>query len=158
MTFDTKAFRHALGSFPTGVAVVTAMAGGDAVGMTVNSFTSVSLDPPLVLWCLKKDSHRYRVFAEADAFTINILGTEHENVSARLAKQGEHSLHGVDLLETDLGPPALADAHAVFECSRESVHEAGDHLILIGRVVQFARRDDGAPLVFYQGRYGALSA
>jgi flavin reductase (DIM6/NTAB) family NADH-FMN oxidoreductase RutF len=157
MTFDTKAFRHALGSFPTGVAVVTAIGGADPAGMTVNSFTSVSLDPPLVLWCLKKDSHRYHVFADAEAFTINILGTEHESVSSRLARQGEHSLHGVDLLETELGPPALADAHAVFECARESAHEAGDHLILIGRVVRFARRDDGAPLVFYRGRYGALS-
>ncbi len=158
MSFDTKAFRHALGSFPTGVAVVTAMGGADPVGMTVNSFASVSLDPPLVLWCLKKDSNRYAIFAEAEAFTINVLGTEHESVSSRLAKQGEHSLHDVDLLETDLGPPALADAHAVFECEREAVHEGGDHLILIGRVVRFARRDDGAPLVFYRGRYGALTA
>ena len=158
MSFDTKAFRHALGSFPTGVAVVTAVTGGEPIGMTVNSFTSVSLDPPLVLWCLKKDSHRYHVFADAEAFTINILGTEHEGVSSRLARQGEHSLSDVDLLETELGPPALADAHAVFECVREAVHDSGDHLILIGRVVQFARRDDGAPLVFYRGRYGALSA
>jgi flavin reductase (DIM6/NTAB) family NADH-FMN oxidoreductase RutF len=125
--------------------------------MTVNSFTSVSLDPPLVLWCLKKDSHRYKVFAEADSFTINVLGTEHENVSARLARQGEHRLTDIDLLKTELGPPALADAHAVFECARESVHDAGDHLILVGRVLRFARRDDGAPLVFYRGRYGALS-
>jgi len=158
MSFDTKAFRHALGSFPTGVAVVTAMGGADSVGMTVNSFTSVSLDPPLVLWCLKKDSHRYQVFADALAFTINVLGTEHETVSSRLARQGEHALTGVDLLETELGPPALADAHAVFECAREAVHDGGDHLILVGRVVRFGRRDDGAPLVFYRGRYGALSA
>jgi flavin reductase (DIM6/NTAB) family NADH-FMN oxidoreductase RutF len=157
MSFDTKAFRHALGSFPTGVAVVTAMGGTDPVGITVNSFTSVSLDPPLVLWCLKKDSHRYNIFADAKAFTINVLGTEHENVSSRLARQGEHSLTEVDLLETELGPPALADAHAVFECAREGVHEGGDHLILIGRVVRFGRRDEGAPLVFYRGRYGALS-
>ena len=157
MSFDTKAFRHALGSFPTGVAVVTAVVGSEPVGMTVNSFTSVSLDPPLVLWCLKKDSHRYKVFAEAGSFTINVLGTEHENVSARLARQGEHRLTDIDLLETELGPPALADAHAVFECARESVHDAGDHLILVGRVLRFARRDDGAPLVYYRGRYGALS-
>src|SRR6202012_5375664 len=154
MIFDTKAFRHALGSFPTGVAVVTAMSGPEPVGMTVNSFTSVSLDAPLVLWCLKKDSHRYRVFAEAEAFTINVLGTEHENVSSQLARQGEPSLRDVTLLQTEPGPPPLADAHAGFECAREAVHDGGDHLILIGRVVRFARRDDGAPLVFYRGRYG----
>jgi flavin reductase (DIM6/NTAB) family NADH-FMN oxidoreductase RutF len=157
MSFDTKAFRHALGSFPTGVAVVTAAVESEPVGITVNSFTSVSLDPPLVLWCLKKDSNRYRVFIEAKGFTISVLGTEHENVSVRLARQGVHRLQDVELLETELGPPALADAHAVFECAREAIHDGGDHSILIGRVLRFARRDDGAPLVFYRGRYGALS-
>ena len=157
MSFDTKAFRHALGSFPTGVAVVTAAVESEPVGITVNSFTSVSLDPPLVLWCLKKDSNRYRAFMEAKGFTISVLGTEHESVSARLARQGEHKLQEVELLKTELGPPALADAHAVFECAREAIHDGGDHSILIGRVLRFARRDDGAPLVFYRGRYGALS-
>ena len=93
MSFDTKAFRHALGSFPTGVAVVTAAVESEPVGITVNSFTSVSLDPPLVLWCLKKDSNRYRVFIEAKGFTISVLGTEHENVSVRLARQGVHRLN-----------------------------------------------------------------
>jgi flavin reductase (DIM6/NTAB) family NADH-FMN oxidoreductase RutF len=110
-----------------------------------------------VLWCLKKDSNRYRVFIEAKGFTISVLGTEHENVSVRLARQGVHRLQDVELLETELGPPALADAHAVFECAREAIHDGGDHSILIGRVLRFARRDDGAPLVFYRGRYGALS-
>src|SRR5580765_3357717 len=157
MSFDIKSFRHALGSFPTGVAVVTAAVESEPVGITVNSFTSVSLDPPLVLWCLKKDSNRYRAFMEAKGFTISVLGTEHESVSARLARQGEHKLQDMELLETELGPPALADAHAVFECAREAIHDGGDHSILIGRVLRFARRDDGAPLVFYRGRYGALS-
>lgn len=157
MSFDVKSFRRALGSFPTGVAVVTAAVESEPVGITVNSFTSVSLDPPLVLWCLKKDSNRYRAFMEAKGFTISVLGTEHESVSARLARQGEHKLQDMELLETELGPPALADAHAVFECAREAVHDGGDHSILIGRVLRFARRDDGAPLVFYRGRYGALS-
>jgi flavin reductase (DIM6/NTAB) family NADH-FMN oxidoreductase RutF len=157
MKFDIKAFRHALGSFPTGVAVVTATSEAEPVGITVNSFTSVSLDPPLVLWCLKKDSNRYRAFMEAKGFTISVLGTEHESVSARLARQGEHKLQDVALLETELGPPALADAHAMFECVCEAIHDGGDHAILVGRVLRFARRDDGAPLVYYRGRYGALS-
>jgi len=157
MSFDTKAFRHALGSFPTGVAVVTAPSESEPVGITVNSFTSVSLDPPLVLWCLKKDSHRYRAFVEAAGFTISVLGTEHEGVSARLARQGEHRLQDLELLETELGAPALADAHAVFECTGEAIHDGGDHSILIGRVLRFARRADGAPLVYYRGRYGAPS-
>ena len=157
MRFDTKAFRRALGSFPTGVAVVTAAAESEPVGITVNSFTSVSLDPPLVLWCLKKDSNRYRAFMEAEGFTVSVLGSEHESVSSRLARQGEHKLQDMELLETELGPPALADAHAVFACAREAVQDGGDHAILIGRVLRFACREDGAPLVFYRGRYGALS-
>lgn len=156
MSFDPKAFRQALGAFPTGVAVVTAHAGAEIVGITVNSFASVSLDPPLVLWCLQKDSNRYRAFVEAAGFTISILGTEHESVSSRLARPGEHRLDGIGLLPTELGPPALADALAIFECAREAMHEGGDHMILVGRVLRFTRRDAGAPLVFHRGRYGAL--
>jgi 4-hydroxyphenylacetate 3-hydroxylase, reductase component len=156
MTFDSKAFRQALGAFPTGVAVVTATQDAEPVGMTVNSFTSVSLDPPLVLWCLKKDSQRYRCFVEAPGYAISILGTEHEEVSARLARQGEHKLDGLTLLRTELGPPALADALAIFECGAHAMHEGGDHMILVGRVLRFTRREAGAPLVFHRGRYGAL--
>jgi len=157
MSFDTKAFRHALGCFPTGVAVVTATADAEPMGITVNSFTSVSLDPPLVLWCLNRNSDRYKIFAGAAGYTISVLGTEHENVSSRLAKPGEHMLHDFALIETELGPPALADSLAVFECAREAVHDGGDHAILVGRVLRFARREAGAPLVFYRGRYGALA-
>lgn len=155
---DKRTFRQALGCFPTGVAVVTAMPADDhPVGMTVNSFTSVSLEPPLVLWCLDRKSGRFSAFAEADAYVVSILGTAHEEVSTRLAKPGSHSLDGLDLLDTELGPPALADALAVFECARYAVHDGGDHAILVGRVLRFARREAGAPLVFFKGRYGALS-
>ena len=156
MSFDPKAFRQALGAFPTGVAVITATADSDPVGITVNSFTSVSLEPPLVLWCLKKDSQRYRTFVEAAGYTISILGTEHESVSSRLAKQGEHKLSDMGLLPTELGPPALADALAIFECEAHAMHEGGDHMILVGKVLRFTRREAGAPLVFHRGRYGAL--
>jgi len=159
MSFDTRAFRQALGTFPTGVAVVTATpSGGHPMGITVNSFTSVSLEPPLVLWCLDRKSDRFGTFREAAHHTVSVLGTAHEAVSARLAKQGAHHLDGIGLIATELGPPALADALAVFECEREAVHEGGDHAILIGRVLRFARREAGAPLVFFQGRYGALAS
>jgi flavin reductase (DIM6/NTAB) family NADH-FMN oxidoreductase RutF len=158
MSFDTQAFRRALGSFPTGVAVVTTVdSGRRAIGITVNSFTSVSLDPPLVLWCLDRKSDRFERFTSAHAFTISVLGTVHEEVSGRLAKPGAHSLEGIDLLPTELGPPALAQAPAVFECHSEAVHGGGDHAILVGRVLRFANRDASAPLVFYRGRYGALA-
>ncbi len=155
MSFDARALRQALGSFPTGVAVVTA-GEGKHVGITVNSFTSVSLDPPLVLWCIDRNSNRFEAFTQATAFTISILGAAHEAVSSRLATPGSHHLEGIDLLPTELGPPALADALAWFACRREAVYEGGDHLILIGRVIHFARHEAGTPLVFFRGRYGAL--
>ena len=158
MSFDTRAFRQALGSFPTGVAVITAVAASrHPMGITVNSFTSVSLEPPMVLWCLDKKSDRYETFTKSRGFTISILGTAHEDVSARLAKPGSHSLEGIGLIVTELGPPGLADALAIFECDSEAVYEGGDHAILVGRVLRFARRDAGAPLVFFRGRYGALA-
>jgi flavin reductase (DIM6/NTAB) family NADH-FMN oxidoreductase RutF len=158
MTFDTRAFRNALGAFPTGVAVVTATGPDSHLGITVNSFTSVSLDPPLVLWCIDRRSRRYPAFAAGAGFTISVLGAGHRDVSSRLARPGEHNLDGIALKPTGLGPPALADALAVFECALESAREAGDHTVLIGRVLRFTRHDEaGAPLVYFQGRYGALA-
>jgi flavin reductase (DIM6/NTAB) family NADH-FMN oxidoreductase RutF len=154
---DIKAYREALGRFATGVAVVTAAGADSHIGITVNSFTSVSLDPPLVLWCMDRRSSRHDHFAAAPAFTISILGTEHKAVSSRLARPGEHSLDGLDLLPTEVGPPALADSLAVFECSREQTLAAGDHTILIGRVQRFSRPGQSAPLVYFSGRYSALA-
>ena len=154
--FDIRAFRDALGCYPTGVAVVTA---GEAshIGITVNSFASVSLDPPLVLWAIDRRSRRHGPFVTAPGFTVSILSAEHKAVSARLAGPGEHSLDGLELLTTELGPPALADSLAVFECAREQVVEGGDHTVLIGRVLRFHRPQDGAPLVYFKGRYSALA-
>ncbi|MDB5734049.1 MAG: C1-hpah [Alphaproteobacteria bacterium] len=158
MSFDSRAFRNALGCFPTGIAVMTAEGPQSHIGITVNSFTSVSLDPPLVLWCIHKGSSRYKAFAEAPGFTVSILGSGHKAVSSRLAGAGEHSLDGIDLIPTELGPPALADSLAIFECARESVQVAGDHAILLGRVLRFAQHDGaGAPLVYFRGKYGALA-
>ena len=157
---DSRAFREALGNFPTGVAVVTA---GQAdqqahIGITVNSFTSVSLDPPLVLWCMDRRSYRHDIFADAAGFTVSILGTGHQEVSSRLARPGEHALDGIALLATELGPPALADSLAVFECVTEQKLEGGDHTIFLGRVVRFSRPSDSAPLIFFRGRYSALES
>ncbi len=158
MTFDSRAFRNALGTFPTGVAVVTTTASAEHhMGITVNSFTSVSLDPPLVLWCMNKKSDRYHAFTNARSYTVSILGAEHKEVSTQLARPGRHNLDGIALRGTRLGPPALADALAAFECEAQSVHEAGDHAILVGRVVNFTRQESGEPLVYFRGKYGALA-
>jgi len=163
---DLRAYRDALGCFPTGVAVVTASPAADAaksekfvdahIGITVNSFTSVSLDPPLLLWCMDRRSQRHDIFVRAAGFTVSILGTEHKEVSARLARPGEHALDGLALMRTELGPPALADSLAVFECAAEAKMESGDHTILLGRVLRFSRPSDSPPLVYFRGKYSAL--
>ena len=128
------------------------------IGITVNSFTSVSLDPPLVLWCIDRRSRRYPAFRRGAGLHRLDPGSGPQGGVGQLARPGEHSLDGIDLVPTELGPPALADSLAVFECARESVQDAGDHAILIGRVLRFARNDGaGAPLVYFQGRYGALA-
>jgi 4-hydroxyphenylacetate 3-hydroxylase, reductase component len=158
MTFDPKAFRAALGCFPTGVAVVTACGEAADIGITVNSFTSVSLDPPLVMWCIDKRSDRFCAFTRAGRYTISVLGTKHQGVSSRLARQGEHRLDDFALTGTLSGPPALVDALAVFECESHAVHEGGDHAILVGLVVRFFRQEGGEPLVFFRGKYGALAS
>jgi len=156
---DPRTLRDALGCFATGVTVVTCLDHEEQpAGLTVNSFTSVSLEPPLVLWCIDRRSRRYPHFAGAPGFTVSILASGHREVSTRLAKAGEHNLDGIALIATELGPPALADSLAIFECARESVQDAGDHAILIGRVLRFARHDGaGAPLVYFRGKYGALA-
>lgn len=158
MSFDTRAFRNALGCFPTGVALVTAhTAERRPMGMTVNSFASVSLDPPLILWCAYRRSYRFETFVNAGAFTVNILDATHQEVSARLARPGEHRLDNIPLVATESGGAALADALAVFECQREAVYDGGDHAIIVGRVVRFAFRNVGSPLVFFRGRYHPFS-
>ena len=166
MGMDSRAFRNALGCFPTGVVVVTAGPVADAAklnksvdghfGITVNSFTSVSLDPPLLLWCMDRRSRRHDIFVKAAGFTVSILGTDHKEVSSRLARPGEHALDGIALIETELGPPALADSLAVFECAVEKMMEAGDHTILLGRVLRFSCPSASAPLVYFRGKYSAL--
>ncbi|HEX3431322.1 MAG TPA: flavin reductase family protein [Rhizomicrobium sp.] len=158
LAFDTRAFRNALGCFPTGVTLVTARtAARHPMGITVNSFAAVSLEPPLILWCMQRRSQRFETFVKAEVFTVSVLDATHAEVSSRLARPGEHRLDGIPLLETRSGAPALADALAVFECRREAVYDGGDHAVLLGRVVQFAFRDKGAPLIFFRGRYHPFS-
>jgi 4-hydroxyphenylacetate 3-hydroxylase, reductase component len=141
------------------VAVVTAhIADRHPMGITVNSFASVSLDPPLILWCVDRRSQRFETFANAGHFTVSVLDATHEAVSCRLARPGEHRLDGIPLIATEFGPPALADALAVFECRRVAMYDGGDHAVLLGRVMRFAHRDSGAPLIFLRGRYVSLPA
>ena len=106
---------------------------------------------------MDRKSSRYRTFTTAKNFTVSVLGSAHEAVSVRLATPGEHQLGDLALVETEAGPPGLADALAVLECAREAVHDGGDHAIIVGRVLHFRWQKTGAPLVFFRGRYGALA-
>jgi len=157
MKQDSRGFRDALGHFATGVAVITTKGPeGAPLGLTVNSFASVSLDPPLVLWSLDRTSDRFEAFMKAEHFGVNILGGESQAVSHRLSRKGEFSLEGETLREGPHGVPMLECAIAHFECRVEQRHGGGDHVIFVGRVLDCGHRAHGAPLVYYRGRYRAL--
>lgn len=154
---DQRTLRDALGCFATGVTVVTTRdADGTPVGLTANSFTSVSLDPPLLLVCLAKSASSLPVFENARHFAINVLHIGQQPVSGRFARKGEDRFAGTEIEMWDSGVPILSHSLASFECTRDAVHDAGDHIILIGRVerVRFEPRRD--PLLYFRGRYRRL--
>jgi 4-hydroxyphenylacetate 3-hydroxylase, reductase component len=156
---DARAFRNALGEFATGVAIVTTKTSGeDPIGITVNSFSSVSLDPPLVLWCLDKGSDRLRSFEKCDGFTINVLSAAQLELSNRLSRSGQAGLEGIPVGEGVNGCPFLSEALANFECSVEARHDAGDHIIMVGRVLAFNQPNTQSPLVYHRGGYCALAS
>jgi flavin reductase (DIM6/NTAB) family NADH-FMN oxidoreductase RutF len=157
MPFAAAGFRKALGCFATGVTVVTAGKGPQAIGITVSSFASVSLEPPLVLWCLNRASHRYQTFTTAENFNISVLAASQQAIAGRLAEPGQASLAGLELIATESGVPALSGALAVLECARESVHEQGDHAVVVGRVLHFSRNETDQPLLYFRGRYAKLA-
>jgi flavin reductase (DIM6/NTAB) family NADH-FMN oxidoreductase RutF/DNA-binding MarR family transcriptional regulator len=149
---DSREFRRCLGQFSTGVTVITGRAGETLVGMTVNSFSSVSLDPPLILWSLDKKSSRFSSFQSAPHFAINVLAESQVALSRHFGHAMNEQFAGVEWERGKNGAPLLGGTAAVFECTREAQHEAGDHVIVVGRVtrsVLFERR----VLLFSQGRY-----
>lgn len=151
-----RVFREALGRFATGVTIVTATGPKGPVGMTVNSFTSVSLDPPLVLWCPARSSSRHAIFAEAPAWSIHVLGAEQLDVCLRFTRNGAQ-FEGLELGETTLGTPLIPGVAARFDCHAHAVHDGGDHSVLLGRVAEVTvAGPDDHPLVFAAGRFGAF--
>jgi flavin reductase (DIM6/NTAB) family NADH-FMN oxidoreductase RutF len=157
MSFDPNTFRRALSCFSTGVTVVTAGSGTAARGITVSSFASVSLEPPLVLWCMNRKSRRYETFTTAENFTVSVLNAGQQAISDRLAKPGEATLEGLELAATENGVPALAGALAVLECAREAVLDMGDHAIVVGRVLRYSWQETDKPLVYFRGGYAELA-
>jgi flavin reductase (DIM6/NTAB) family NADH-FMN oxidoreductase RutF len=157
MSLEGRELRDALGRFATGVCVITTMSDKQqAVGMTANSFSSVSLDPPLVLWSLQNNSDVYDLFAAPRHFAVNILSSEQQAYSNQYAKKGQHDLDPAHYRMGKYGAPIIRNALATFECELHATHEGGDHLIIVGRVIDMHQRPTGEPLLFYCGRYREL--
>ena len=152
-----RTLRDALGRFVTGVTIVTTLdSDGAPVGLTANSFTSVSLDPPLILWSLSKRSGNLAAFSTAGRFAVNILSQDQNELSARFASLSEDRFAGTGWRRGLGGLPLLPGCLAHLECVTTREQEAGDHVIFIGRVECFAYRD-GPPLAFFSSRYAALA-
>lgn len=149
---DSRAFRRSLGQFATGVTVMTASDGQRLVGMSVNSFSALSLEPPLILWSIRRESASWSVFERAGHFAVNVLAASQVELSNRFASSSADKFVGIDWLPDPQGAPLLPGVIAHMECALHQVVDGGDHLVLIGRVQRFARFD-GEPLVFTQGRY-----
>jgi 4-hydroxyphenylacetate 3-hydroxylase, reductase component len=150
---DQRAFRRALGQFATGVAIMTASAGDRLAGVTANSFSSVSLDPPLVLWSLERKAQSLPIFREASHFAVNVLAANQVALSTRFARSGPEKFSETTWMPGNGGAPLIEGVAACFECVRTAEYDGGDHLILIGRVERFARFEREV-LVFAHGRYG----
>ena len=154
-TFDARAFRHALGLFATGVTIVSTLApDGSRVGITANSFSSVSLDPPLVLFSIARKAYSLSAFEQSGRFVVNVLGAEQAGLSNRFASASTDKWQGIDDESWD-GCPTIRDALARFECRTQAMHDGGDHVIVVGRVVRLAQ-GVGEPLLFYRGLYRHL--
>jgi flavin reductase (DIM6/NTAB) family NADH-FMN oxidoreductase RutF len=155
---DARDFRNALGCFPTGVCLVTALApDGQRVGMTANSFSSVSLDPPMVLWSLSRKASSAAVFRDAEYFAINVLAAGDAELSAHFAKPGadKFARFAARFAPGIGGAPVLDGAAATFECHSRHRYYGGDHIIVIGVVERYAYRE-AQPLAFHGGRYAAI--
>jgi flavin reductase (DIM6/NTAB) family NADH-FMN oxidoreductase RutF len=154
---DPRTLRDALGCFATGVTVVTTLdEAGQPVGLTANSFSSVSLDPPLILFCLARSSSNLARFQRAEHFAINVLHIGQQPMSGAFARSSAERFDGVAWETWDTGAPILSGSLASFECATHQVVEAGDHLVFIGRVTRARFEPRRDPLLYFRGRYRRL--
>ncbi len=155
---DPDEFRRILGHFATGVTIVTAMVDGEPVGMAANAFSSVSLDPPLVLFCAAKSSSTWPRIRGTGAYAVNILGEHQEEVCRRFATKGADRFADVAFHTALTGSPILSDSIAFVDCHIDTEHDAGDHTIVVGRVAELGLlRQDAPPLLFHRGEYPRLA-
>ncbi|MEM7328325.1 MAG: flavin reductase family protein [Pseudomonadota bacterium] len=158
MSFDLRTFRDTLGLFVTGVTVITTRdANGKSVGITANSFNSVSLDPPLILWSVGLNALSLQAFSNANAFAVHILREDQADLSQRFAKSGEDKFQGLKIESGLNDVPLLPDCAARLECLPHAQHPAGDHILFIARVHRLASDPDAMPLVYHGGRYAELA-
>ncbi|WP_108484015.1 flavin reductase family protein [Oceaniglobus ichthyenteri] len=150
-----REFRDALGQFATGVTVVTCATDNGPLGITANSFASVSIDPPLVLWSPARSANRFPIFEAAQHFAIHIIGAEQSEMCQAFVKDGA-AFPGLNWAPGATGAPLIDGCLARFECERHAVHDGGDHAIIVGRVLS-ATLGQGTPLVFSGGRFGAFT-
>jgi len=154
---DPRTLRDALGCFATGVTVVTCLnADGEPAGLTVNSFTSLSLDPPLLLVCVAKKAASAEALTQASHFAVNVLQTGQQPASIRFSTRDEDRFGATPWSSGEAGAPILKDSLGVFECEAHAVHEGGDHHILVGKVVKASFDAALDPLLYFRGRYRRL--
>jgi len=151
-------FRDVLGRFATGVTVVTSLSDGRPVGMTCQSFASVSLSPPLVLFCPAKTSRAWPLMQKAGFFCVNLLAEGQSELSTRMATKADEKFDGVRWSPSKSGAPLIEGVLGHVDCTIHAVHEAGDHYAVIGRVQELELGDQDAPLLFYQGGYGGFTS
>src|SRR6266853_67169 len=155
---DPRDFRNALGTYATGITIITvAMADGKPYGLTCNSFASVSLNPPLVLWSLGLYSSSLSVFQNANHFVINVLGTSQQALANKFAKSSEDKFAGVEWTPGLGNAPLLADSVATFQCRAANRYYGGDHVIFLGAVEAYSYNRE-EPLLFARGGYGRFTA
>jgi flavin reductase (DIM6/NTAB) family NADH-FMN oxidoreductase RutF len=154
--FDTLAFRKCLSQFPTGVCIVTAASANGPIGMTISSFNSLSLDPPLVLFSIDRRAQSLPAWEASKHCAIHILAQEQRDLSNRFARPDINKWEGLNFRTGENGTPILSAAAAVIECQRHAVHDGGDHLLFIEQVTRFRTYSDRKPLMFCQGSYHAL--
>ena len=152
MSIDDAQFKHALSHFASGVTIVTTEHGGTDYGLTVASFASLSLSPPLVLVCISKSSSSHEPIVESGKFGVSILGSDQESVSGRFASRGGDKFAGLDVRRGTLGVPLVGNALATLECRVKDQVVGGDHSIFIGEVVDTQTRE-GAPLLYFRAAY-----
>ncbi len=156
MAIDRNELRRVMGHFATGVTVITTRsADGKPYGLTANAFTSVSLDPPLLLVCVDKKAESYPYFEQSKVFTVNILADDQESVSRRFAVSGGPKFEGISYRMGANGAPIIDGALAYIECTLHAAYAGGDHTIYLGEIQQ-AETIDRKPLLFFRGGYRAL--